>query len=96
LILRGSKDDLPYDLGKDCQYLDYTRQATQPNFNIGDSEEMSEKLFKVAEYVKPLCDKMKAAEHTLFGGCDGFSFPQEAAAIDEACIPRTQPFPGRP
>lgn len=64
--------------------------------NIGDDEAMSERLYQVAEYIKGLCDKMKANQDALFGGCKQFGFPASAAPTE---IPITaaplQPFPGR-
>jgi hypothetical protein len=96
VILRGNLQDLPNELHSGCQYLDYREQATRPNFNIGDDEAMSAQLYTIAEYVKSLCDKMKAVEDRLFADCEGFTFPENnAAAIGQSSAPPTQPFPGR-
>lgn len=97
MILRGRLDDLPQDLHDGCHYLDYTAQATQPNFNIGDDPKMSERLYEVAEYVKSLCDKLKQSETELFGQCEQFSFARAAAVTtaSAAMVAPTQPFPGR-
>jgi hypothetical protein len=97
VIIRGNFEDLPSEVREGCHCLDYRAQATRPDFNIGNDPQMSEQLFKVAEYIKSLCDKMISAEDTLFGNCDGYVFPSIAPGEPEE-IPIQAPvqsFPGR-
>lgn len=97
VIIRGRLDDLPSELREGCQYLDYKAQATRPDFNIGDDPKMSEELYRIAEYVKGLCDTMKVAEDELFGKCEEFLFsaiPSAATDTIATALP-AQPFPGR-
>jgi hypothetical protein len=97
VIIRGRFEDLPREVRDGCQYLDYKAQATRPDFNIGDDPKMSEELYRVAEYVKNICDKMKAAEDRLFAKCEEFMLASvrstEIELIGSAVAP--QPFPGR-
>jgi hypothetical protein len=72
IILRGNLDELPDGVRDNCQYLDYGAQALKPDFNMGDDDQMSDRLFGVAEYIKTLCDKMKGASDALFGGCQEY------------------------
>ena len=82
---------------KGCQFLDYKAQATKPDINIGEDEKTSEELYRIAEYIKALCDKLKAASDTLFAKCQQYSFPAPAAPTDPDAIQPAppQPFPGR-
>lgn len=97
VILRGDYAHLPEAITKDCHYLDYRKQATNPNVNIGDDETMSEQLFRIAAYIKSLCDKMKPQSRRLFDRCQEFGFPTASAAAVAADIAPAppQPFPGR-
>lgn len=97
VILRGKYEDLPSDVTKNCQYLDYKAQATQPNFNIADNETTSEQLYAIADYIKSLCDKMKLQSDCLFDHCDGYSFSQPLPPSAPSLIQAAplQPFPGR-
>ena len=97
VILRGNYNELPSEITENCQYLDYKAQATQPNVNIGDDQDTSEKLYEVAEYIKSLCDKMKEYKDELFGECQDFAFPLPpfSEASDPIQPPPQQPFPGR-
>jgi len=97
VILRGKLEDLPEDVRKNCQYLDYKAQATKPDVNLGDDETMSEQLYAVAEYIKSLCDKMKGDRGGLFGGCGQYSFsePGENAPTTVTAAAPPQQFPGR-
>ena len=94
VILRGAYSELPEMVTKNCQYLDYTKQSTNPGFNIGDDSDMSEKLFKIAEYITNLCKMMKSIEKQLFAHCDTFCFSDVAPAIP-ASATSAQPFPGQ-
>ena len=53
VILRGKFQDLPKDIHQDCHYLDYTKQSTQPHFNIGD-ESRNERatVLRIADTLK--------------------------------------------
>ncbi len=96
IILRGNLDELPEGVRKDCQYLDYKAQATKPDFNMGDDDKMSEELYRVARYIKDLCDKMKNASDALFGKCQQYIFPALPPQASEGIQPAPpQPFPGR-
>jgi hypothetical protein len=97
VILRGKYEDLPIGVTRNCHYLDYKAQAVQPNTNIGDDEATSEKLYKIAEYIKDLCDKMKANSESLFDWCPQYRFqePNSLAAPSEIQAAPLQPFPGR-
>ena len=97
VILRGNYEDLPEGVTKDCQYLDYKAQATRPSVNIGDDETTSEELYRIAEYIKLLCDKMKLESDRLFDKCKEYGFPRPSspAAPKEIRAAPTQPFPGR-
>lgn len=96
IILRGNLDELPEGVRKDCQYLDYKAQATKPDFNMGDDDKMSEELYRVARYIKDLCDKMKNASDALFGKCQQYIFPALPPQGNEGIQPAPpQPFPGR-
>lgn len=96
IILRGNLDELPEGVRKDCQYLDYKAQATKPDFNIGDDDKMSNELYRVAEYIKTLCDKMKNGSDALFGKCQQYIFPAPPPQANEGIQPAPpQPFPGR-
>jgi hypothetical protein len=79
---------------KNCQYLDYTKQSTNPGFNIGDDSDMSEKLFKIAEYIANLCKVMKSVEQQLFANCDTFGFSDVASRLPVPTV-SAQPFPGQ-
>jgi len=94
IILRGNLDELPEGVRKDCQYLDYKAQATKPNFNIGDDDKMSDELYRIAEYINTLCDKMKNASDKLFGKCQQYVFPAPQAN-QGIQPPPPQRFPGR-
>jgi hypothetical protein len=97
VILRGNFEELPERVTKGCQYLDYKAQAVSPDFNIGDDDWMSGELYRIAEYIKSLCDKMKKASQPLFGNCLQYGFPAAPAPWSGDAIkpaPR-QPFPGR-
>jgi hypothetical protein len=97
VILRGNFEDLPTRITEKCHYLDYKAQATKPDINIGDDQHTSEELFRIAEYIKRLCDKMKGASDTLFSTCRQFDFPAlPVPAAHDAIQPAPpQPFPGR-
>lgn len=96
VLLRSEYDNLPSAVREGSQYLDYSRQSTNPNFNIGDEPEMSEKLFQVAQYIKSLCDVMKSAEVQLFAGCENYVFPVlPSGASNLAALETPQAFPGR-
>ena len=97
VILRGKFEELPERVTQGCQYLDYKAQATQPNVNIGEDDKMSEELYRIAEYIKSLCDKMRGASDRLFGKCQQYSFPAPTAptALDAIQPAPPQPFPGR-
>jgi hypothetical protein len=97
VILHGNLADLPGDVSANCHSLDYKAQATKPNFNMGDDENMSKRLFCIAKYIKSLCDKMKKLDAQLFGQCQQFGFPeQQNPELREAIQPPPpQPFPGR-
>ncbi len=97
MILRGKFDELPERVTKDCQYLDYKAQAVRPDFNIGDDDKMSNELYRIAEYIKSLCDKMKKSSEVLFGKCQDYSFPSPSAPQSSDAIKPAppQPFPGR-
>lgn len=96
VLLRGKFEDLPKELSEGCQYMDYRRQALLPNVNIGDEPAMSERWFRVAEYIKTLCDKLKTEQAGLFEDCKEFVFPSGAATDEEGIkAPPQQPFPGR-
>jgi hypothetical protein len=93
VIIRGKFEDLPLEVPHGCHYLDYKGQSIRPDFNIGDDPIMSEQLYKIAEYVQELCNKMKVAEDKLFQCCEGFIFPADAETL--ALTSNVQPFPGR-
>jgi hypothetical protein len=97
VILRGRFEELPEEVTKGCQYLDYKAQATKPDFNMGEDDKTSEELFRIAEYIKSLCDKMKNASDELFAECHQYAFPAlPAPAAQDAIQPAPpQPFPGR-
>ena len=96
VILRGNLKELPEKVRYKWKYLFYTAQATKPNFNIGDDESTSNDLFRVAEYIKDLCDKMKGAGDALFGKCQDYLFPTPPAHAQNSIQPAPpQPFPGR-
>ena len=97
VILRGRFDELPEQITKDCQFLDYKAQAVRPNFNIGDDETMSTQLYNVAEYIHSLRGVLRNMGDALFGTCRDYAFPgplgqQFANAIKP---PGPPPFPGR-
>lgn len=95
LIVRGRVEDLPEAVRQGCQYLDYSRQATNPNFNIGDDEETSKRLFEIADYIKSLCDKLLTVEAEVVGRCQEFGFPAHApVGQQEMPPPPAPPFPG--
>ena len=95
VILRGHFEELPNAVRNGCQYLNYRAQSTRPDFNIGDDEKMSAELFRVAEYIKSLCDKMKTARDALFGGCGEYGFPKSPSQTHGPIDPAPpQPFPG--
>jgi hypothetical protein len=96
VILRGKFEELPERVIRDCQYLDYKAQATKPDFNIGDDDKTSDELYRIAEYIKSLCDKMKSASDALFGKCQQYGFPAPPPQATDAIRPAPpQPFPGR-
>ena len=96
VILRGRFEELPERVTKNCQYLDYKAQATRPHINLGEDDKTSEELYRVAEYIKSLCDKMKAAREPLFGKCQQYGFPFPAALMPQDIqSPPPLPFPGR-
>lgn len=97
VILRGKFEELPERVTRDCQYLDYKAQAVKPDFNIGDDDKMSDELYRIAEYIKSLCDKMKGVSDDLFGKCQqyGFPAPPKPQSVDEIKPAPPQPFPGR-
>ncbi|MFM7733844.1 MAG: toll/interleukin-1 receptor domain-containing protein [Cyanobium sp.] len=98
VILRGRYNDLPDEVTRDCQYLDYKAQATRPDVNLGDDEATSEKLYEIAEYIKLLCDKLKPQAEQLFRECKAFGFQQSRSASAAAAAiqaPPPPPFPGR-
>ena len=76
IILRGERNDLPREVREGTVPLDYSRQAINPNFNIGQDSEMSEKLFNMAKYIKYLCDNIQAAGQTIIHNCDTYVFPK--------------------
>jgi len=78
VIIAGKFDDLPTEVCDGCHYLDYTAQAIQADFNIGNDPVMSAQLYKIAEYIKTLCDTMKT-QPDLFGHCDEYVFPTDEA-----------------
>ena len=98
VIVHGEYEDLPHELREGCQYLNYNAQSIRHDFNIGDDQGMSERLYKIAKYVKGLCDKMTAAEDKLFASCEDFVFPQDAKGNGRFSSPsvraRLNPFRG--
>jgi hypothetical protein len=96
VILRGRFEELPERITKDCQYLDYKAQATRPDINLGEDDKTSEELYRIAEYIKSLCDKMKVAQESLFGKCQEYGFPLPSPVVRQMIQPPPpQPFPGR-
>ncbi len=97
IIVHGDYEDLPQQMREGCQYLNYTAQSIRHDFNIGDDQDVSAKLYGIAKYVKSLCDKMSAVEDKLFNACDTFAFPQQpggGSRVTSISIP-SQLFPGR-
>ncbi len=94
VILRGEYSELPELVTKNCQYLDYTKQSTNPSFNIGDDLDMGDKLFKIAEYIANLCKIMRSIEEQLFSHCDTFGFSDVTPGIQPSPV-SPQPFPGQ-
>jgi hypothetical protein len=96
-ILRGDCDHLPAEIREGCQYLDYKKQATNPNVNLGDDEDTSERLYNIAEYIKSLCDKMRPNSQKLFENCKQYGFPTASSSETTNTNPAAppQPFPGR-
>lgn len=97
VIVRGSRTDLPAEVTQNCHCLDYKAQATRPHVNIGDDPSTSEELYRIAEYIRSLCELMKPERQRLFQGCKTYDFPAQSssmAAIDFQPAP-SQPFPGR-
>ncbi len=96
VILRGRYEELPEEVTKGCQYLDYKAQAVKPNFNIGDDEKMSGELYAIAEYIHQLCAKMKTHGDALFSKCQQYGFPGASLRTSGPIKPAPpQPFPGR-
>lgn len=96
VILRGRFEELPERVTKGCQYLDYKAQATRPDVNLGEDDKTSEELYRIAEYIKALCDKMKSARESLFGKCQQYGFTLPSPVTPERIQPPPpQPFPGR-
>lgn len=92
-IVRGRFEDLPEAVRQGCHYLDYSRQATNPHFNIGEDEETSSKLFEIADYIKSLCDTLLTVD--VVGRCQDYGFPARAPAAQRNMPPPpAPPFPG--
>ncbi|AMY06953.1 TIR domain protein [Luteitalea pratensis] len=95
-IVRGRFEDLPNAVRDGCQYLDYSRQATNPHFNIGEDEETSAKLFEIANYIKSLCDKLQRVGADVVGTCKDYGFPARMQVTQpEMAPPPPPPFPGQ-
>jgi TIR domain len=95
VILRGRFEELPDRITRDCHYLDYKAQATRPDINLGEDERTSEELYRIAEYIKFLCDVMKASRDPLFGRCHEYGLPPRPPANQRIQPAPSQPFPGR-
>ena len=93
VILRGRHDQLPPIL-QGVQHLDYSAQASRPDFNIGDDNEMSKKLFEIADYIHSLCAIMREEGEGLFGECKKFTM-HDVKRDDPRFMMETQKFPGR-